>query len=133
MPKPTRRTRANKRRKQAAVAERVVTYRPGKPGKTDWERLDHMTDEEIDQQIKADPDVAPEFDKSWMADAELVVPETKEAVSLRLDPDVLARFKAPGPRTAPASAGFTEGPQRRVKKASTRHHARLATREDRPT
>lgn len=95
MPKPTRRPRPAKRRGPAA--ERIEAYQPGQPGRTDWARLDRMTDEEIDRQIAEDPDVAPEFDESWMADAEMVVPDKKQAVSLRLDPDVLAFFKAPGP------------------------------------
>jgi uncharacterized protein (DUF4415 family) len=97
MPKPTRRSRTIKRSKRTAPTEHIVEYKPGMRGRTDWARLDRMTDAEIDQQIKADPDVAPEFDESWMANAEMVVPGKKEAVSLRLDPDVLAFFKAPGP------------------------------------
>ena len=98
MPKPTRHSRATKRSKRAAApVERIVKYRPGMRGQTDWTRLDRMTDAEIDQQIASDPDVAPVIDESWMASVEMVVPGKKEAVSLRLDPDVLAFFKAPGP------------------------------------
>jgi len=121
MPKPTRRARTTKRSQRPSVAERIVTYRPGMPGKTDWRRLDRMTDEEIDQQIKADPDVAPEFDESWMADAELIVPKKKEAVSIRLDPDVLAFFKAPGPgyqtRISAVLRSYVRANRRRSKKS----------------
>ncbi len=94
MNKPSGRPRPRKRSGKAT--DDTVVYRPGMPDRTNWDGVKRMTDEEIDQQIQADPDVAPAFDESWMADAELVVPEKKEGVYLRLDPDVLAFFKAPG-------------------------------------
>lgn len=63
-------------------------------GKTDWDRLRGLTDEEIDAAIKNDPDSDPaNFD--W-SDAVLVMPRRKEAISIRLDEDVLAYFKALG-------------------------------------
>jgi uncharacterized protein (DUF4415 family) len=94
MKKPSRRPRPRKR--SGKVTDDTVVYRPGMADRTNWDAVKRMTDEEIDRQIHADPDVAPAVDESWMADAELVVPEKKEGVYLRLDPDVLAFFKAPG-------------------------------------
>jgi uncharacterized protein (DUF4415 family) len=56
-----------------------------------------------------DPDDAPELTREWFETADLYhgdklirrgrpkSPEPKEAVSLRLDPDVLAHFRASGP------------------------------------
>jgi uncharacterized protein (DUF4415 family) len=55
-----------------------------------------MTDEEIRAGIAADPDAAPEMDASWFEKAVLVRPENKSPISLRLDPIVLAWFKARG-------------------------------------
>jgi uncharacterized protein (DUF4415 family) len=53
-----------------------------------------LTDEEIDAAIRRDPDSDPaSFD--W-SEAVLVMPRRKEAISIRLDEDVLAFFKALG-------------------------------------
>jgi uncharacterized protein (DUF4415 family) len=54
-------------------------------GETDLERLRDAGDHEGPQ----------EFEVDW-SKARLVVPEPKTAVSIRLDPDVLAFFKAQG-------------------------------------
>ena len=82
--------------KGRATENRMETYRPGMPSRTDWARVDRTTDEEIRQQIAADPDTAPEFDESWMADAEILLPGEKTSVTLRLDNEVLNFFKAAG-------------------------------------
>ena len=87
-------------RREAKAVRKTERYRhdPAKPrrGRTDFARLRQMTDAEIDRQIAADPDVAPEIDDSWMADAELLVPQTKQAISFRVDRDVLDYFKEQG-------------------------------------
>jgi len=57
---------------------------------TDWERL--KRDEAAG--IEPEPDEN-EFEVDWSR-ARLVIPEPKTAVSIRLDPDVLAFFKAQG-------------------------------------
>lgn len=63
-------------------------------GKTDLDQLRGLTDEEIDAAIKHDADSDPaNFD--W-SDAVLVIPTRKEAISIRLDEDVLAFFKGLG-------------------------------------
>lgn len=67
------------------------------PGRTDWARLERLTDADIAAGIAADPDAAPAADEAWFHDAELILPEPKQAISLRLDPEVLAWFKAQGP------------------------------------
>lgn len=93
------------------------------PDLTDWARVDAMTDEDIARQIAEDPDVAPEWTEEAAAQArparEVLVeqfgPEvaaqmlkrkpgqrgaqrapTKESITLRLDRDVLAHFRAQG-------------------------------------
>jgi uncharacterized protein (DUF4415 family) len=78
---------------------------------TDLAKLDAMTDEDIARQIADDPDVAPEWTEEMFARAVLiegdkVVPRRgpgrpksempKKAVSLRLAPDVVEKFRAGG-------------------------------------
>lgn len=61
--------------------------------RTDWARVDAMTDEDVARQIREDPDVAPELDDEWFATATLVMPTPKEQISIRLDRDVLEHFR----------------------------------------
>jgi uncharacterized protein (DUF4415 family) len=67
----------------------AVTKRP----RTDWARVDALTDEDIAAAIRDDPDVAPELDAEWFATATLVMPEPKQQISIRLDRDVLEHFR----------------------------------------
>jgi len=60
---------------------------------TDWERLRHMTDAEIEASIKYDPDWSDDW--NW-SEAVLVVPPKKKAISIRVDEDVLDYFKNEG-------------------------------------
>ena len=61
--------------------------------KTNWARLDRLTDAEIDASIKNDPDWSDDFD--W-SDAVLVIPPKTKAISIRVDEDVLDYFKHEG-------------------------------------
>lgn len=61
--------------------------------RTDWARVDALTDEDIAAAIKNDPDSAPELDAEWFASATLVMPRPKEQISIRLDRDVLEHFR----------------------------------------
>jgi uncharacterized protein (DUF4415 family) len=63
-------------------------------GKTDWAAVDALTDEEIDEAIRKDPDAVP-LDFDW-SEAVLVIPSKKKAISIRLDEDVLDFFKQEG-------------------------------------
>jgi len=67
---------------------------PRRRGKTDWARLDAMTDEEIEEAVRNDPDAVP-LDVDW-SKAILVVPPKKKAISIRVDEDVLDYFKNEG-------------------------------------
>ena len=60
--------------------------------KTDWQRLKAMTEEEIEQSARNDPD-APPTDEEFWAEAKIIVPPKKVLISIRLDADVLAWFK----------------------------------------
>jgi uncharacterized protein (DUF4415 family) len=66
---------------------------PGK-GKTDWARVDALTDAEIAAAVRDDPDAVP-LDIDW-SDAVLVVPPKKQPISIRVDEDVLDFFRAGG-------------------------------------
>jgi uncharacterized protein (DUF4415 family) len=54
-----------------------------------------MTDEKIEAAARADPDWDGLLDIDW-SKAELVMPRRKDAISIRLDEDVLAFFKSLG-------------------------------------
>ena len=63
-------------------------------GKTDWAAVDALTDEQIEEAIRNDPDAVP-LDFDW-SDAVLVIPPKKKAISIRVDEDVLDYFKHEG-------------------------------------
>jgi uncharacterized protein (DUF4415 family) len=63
-------------------------------GKTDWARVDAMSEKVLERNIAADPD-ADIPDPDWTR-ARLVMPRRKESVHLRIDPDVLAWFRQQG-------------------------------------
>ena len=58
--------------------------------RTDWARLEKMTDRDIDLS-----DV-PELDAGFFRTAKIRMPRAKKAVSIRLDQDVLAWFRKQG-------------------------------------
>jgi uncharacterized protein (DUF4415 family) len=76
--------------------ETTVTRKWGdrRKGKTDWARVDALTDEDIARAVANDPDAAP-IDIDW-SDAVLVMPAKKKAISIRVDEDVLDFFKQEG-------------------------------------
>ena len=76
--------------------ENIVTRKWGdrRKGKTDWARVDALTDEDIAKAVADDPDAAP-IDIDW-SDAVLVIPAKKKAISIRVDEDVLDFFKSEG-------------------------------------
>jgi uncharacterized protein (DUF4415 family) len=77
--------------------ENIVTRKWGdrRKGKTDWARVDALTDEDITKAIASDPDWA-EFENIDWSDAVLVLPSRKKAISIRVDEDVLDFFKKEG-------------------------------------
>jgi uncharacterized protein (DUF4415 family) len=76
--------------------ENIVTRKWGdrRKGRTDWARVDRLTDEDIARAVTNDPDAAP-IDIDW-SDAVLVIPARKKAISIRVDEDVLDFFKKAG-------------------------------------
>jgi uncharacterized protein (DUF4415 family) len=77
------------RKDSSKKKSRTAADRP----RTDWARVDALTDEDIAAAIRDDPDAAPELDAEWFATATLVLPESKEQISIRLDRDVLEHFR----------------------------------------
>lgn len=83
--------------------ERIVSYSLNEirekiargESRTDWARVDAMTDEEIEAQMRDDPDWKDFIDIDW-SDAVAVYPIAKSAISIRLDADVIDFFKAQG-------------------------------------
>ncbi len=58
--------------------------------KTNWEKVDSVSDNGIDY-----TDI-PELDKRFWEEAKLVMPESKKKVTIRLDNDVINWFKGHG-------------------------------------
>jgi uncharacterized protein (DUF4415 family) len=61
-----------------------------KTSRTDWERVDAMSDEDIDT------NEIPPLDEAFFASAELRMPRKKIPVTMRVDPEVLDWFKSFG-------------------------------------
>ena len=62
--------------------------------KTDWAKVDAMTEEELEASIAADPDDVHE--PIDLSKAIMGLPPRKQAIKLRIDADVLDWFKATG-------------------------------------
>ncbi|WP_050420813.1 BrnA antitoxin family protein [Bradyrhizobium tropiciagri] len=84
--------------------EKTIRRRWGdrRSGKSDWTRINALTDAEIEASIENDPDSQDLKDIDW-SDAVLAVPPKKKAISIRVDEDVLDFFRSEG-----------EGYQRRI-------------------
>lgn len=61
-----------------------------KVSRTDWDRVDAMSDEDIDTRE------IPPLDDDFFANAELELPQKKIPITMRVDPDVLDWFKSYG-------------------------------------
>ncbi len=72
------------------MSEKSIT----KESATDWERLDAMKDEDID--LSDMPEVTPEMFARAVVRRGLEEPPRKKQVTIRLDSDVLAWFRAQG-------------------------------------
>jgi uncharacterized protein (DUF4415 family) len=72
----------------------VVSRDDRRRGSTDWAAVAALTDEQIEESIRNDPDAVP-LDFDW-SEAVLVIPPKKKAISIRVDEDVLDYFKHEG-------------------------------------
>jgi uncharacterized protein (DUF4415 family) len=65
--------------------------------RTDWSRVDALTDQDIEQAIADDPDAAPILDQAFWRNATLLDPRHgKSTITMRIDEDVLDFFKRGG-------------------------------------
>jgi uncharacterized protein (DUF4415 family) len=97
---PTRKQKGAAKKKGRTVRLSADDLRK-RPSKTDWERVDALSDEEIERAAAADPDAVPVMsEEEWLSHARWAMPAAggKAAVSIRLDRNVLEWFRAQGPR-----------------------------------
>jgi uncharacterized protein (DUF4415 family) len=79
------------------TAEELEEMRRRGESRTDWAKVDAMTEEELEASIAADPDdIHEELDWSKAIKGLPPFPPAKKHVSLRIDADVLDWFKATG-------------------------------------
>ncbi len=78
------------------TAEEVEERRRRGESRTDWAKLDALTDEDLRAARARDPD-AVELPEDWPEHVIAGLPEPKEKISLRLDADVLRWFRSLGP------------------------------------
>jgi uncharacterized protein (DUF4415 family) len=76
-------------------AEELKAMRERGEGRSDWDRVEKMTDEEIERAIAEDPD-AGTLPENWPEGVEIGMPRAKERITVRLDADVLDWFKSQG-------------------------------------
>jgi uncharacterized protein (DUF4415 family) len=80
--------------------ERIVNYTAEElerlPSRTDWARLDAMTEEEIEANAASDPDNPP-WTEEELRNAQLVMPSgSKSRITMHLDDEVLRYFRRGG-------------------------------------
>ena len=63
--------------------------------RTDFARVDAMTEAELEQAIASDPDWA-DVPENWYEQAEAVMPQPKVPVSIRLDANLVEYFRGTG-------------------------------------
>ena len=76
------------------TSEELDAMRRRGESRTDWAKVDAMTEAELEASIAADPDDVHEA-PDW-SQAMLSLPPRKEHINIRLDADVLAWFRETG-------------------------------------
>ena len=69
-------------------ADELKPMREAGEGRSDWDRVRKLTDEEIERAVAGDPD-AGTFPESWPEGVEIGLPKPKERITVRLDTNVL--------------------------------------------
>ncbi len=64
--------------------------------KTTRNRIAALSDRQIGSAVRFDPDTAPIADQDWFRKARVVLPAPKQAMSIRLDQDVIEWFRRGG-------------------------------------
>jgi uncharacterized protein (DUF4415 family) len=76
------------------TAEELKAMRRRGEDRTDWAKVDAMTEADLERAIAEDEDER-DLEPDWTR-AELVMPRPRRSVHLRLDPEVVDFFKAGG-------------------------------------
>jgi len=76
------------------TAEELKAMRHRGEDRTDWARVDAMTEADLERAIAEDEDER-DLEPDWTR-AELVLPRPRQSVHLRLEPEVVDFFKAGG-------------------------------------
>ena len=76
------------------VADEIRAMRRRGEDRTDWAKVDAMTEADLERAIAEDEDER-DLEPDWTR-AELVMPRPKQSVHLRLDREVVEFFKAGG-------------------------------------
>tara|TARA_Y100000385_G_scaffold24678_1_gene23696 strand:- start:45 stop:359 length:315 start_codon:yes stop_codon:yes gene_type:complete len=74
------------------TAKELKTMRDQGQSKTDWEKVDNITDLELEDAIKSDPDSDAGVPQNWVVG----MPPLKEKISINIDKDVLKWFRGKG-------------------------------------
>jgi uncharacterized protein (DUF4415 family) len=86
-------TKDNGTRRYSAEALSAMVARG--EDRTDFARIDALTEADLERAIAADPDWR-DVPRDWHRDAEAVMPRAKVPVSIRLDADLVAYFRGQG-------------------------------------
>lgn len=78
--------------------ENIVRYSAEELAKlkseTDWEKVDAVSEDEVERQAQEDEGPLPE---EWESTVVIGIPEPRQSIHIRVDADVLRWFKAQGP------------------------------------
>ena len=82
--------------KRGAMSEKITKKALGDvaESRTDWARVDAFTEDELERAIAQDSD-ADVVEPDW-TQARLIMPQAKDSIHLRIDPDVLGWYKKQG-------------------------------------
>lgn len=86
-----------KRTTAAPAAKKKIAAQKRPATGTDWDRLRKMTDAQAERGAAGDA-ANPPTSADWLTAGRLVEPTRKQAISLRLDPEVVDWFRSTGPR-----------------------------------
>ena len=90
---------SDKRTGKASTSDRRKPAKRAARPRSPIPRLRGMTDRNLRAQIAANPDAAPELDKAWLTRAQVKAARPpKEAISFRVDRDVLEYFRSESPK-----------------------------------
>ncbi len=79
---------------ERASAEQLLAMRDRGESRSDWQAAEAMSRDEVERHADEDDGALPE---GWESTVEIGVPQRRQPVHIRLDPEVLRWFKAHGP------------------------------------